>query len=75
MLDPPAKHRKAQPSPQAGRHPSFSEGGESLQGEGFDRILGGDDPDYGHVAGAPQMGTSPVEHTRRLATVQGVRQG
>ena len=75
MLDLPAKHRKAQPSPLAGRHPSFSEGDESLQGEGFDRILRGDDPDYGHVAGAPQMGTSSVEHTQRLATFQAERQG
>ena len=42
---------------------------------GFDRILRGDDPDYGHVAGAPQMGTSSVEHTQRLATFQAERQG
>ena len=46
-----------------------------MQGEGFDKILGDDDLDCGHVAGAPQMGTSSVEHTRRLATFQGVRQG
>ena len=58
----------------AGR-PEFPRRDESLQGEGFDRILRGDDPDYGHVAGAPQIGTSSVEHTRRLATFQGVRQG
>ena len=70
MLDLPAKRRKAQSSPLA--DPSFS---ESLQGEGFDRILRGDDPDYGHVAGAPQIGTSSVEHMLRLATFQGVRQG
>ena len=46
-----------------------------MQGEGFDRILEGDDLDCGHVAGAPQMGTSSVEHTRRLATFQDVRRG
>ena len=46
-----------------------------MQGEGFDRILGGDDPDLGHVTGAPQMGASSVKHTRRLATFQGVRRG
>ena len=46
-----------------------------LQREGFDAVLGGEDPDCGHVTGAQQMGTSSVEHTRRLATFQDVRRG
>jgi hypothetical protein len=46
-----------------------------LQREGFDAVLGGEDPDCGHVTGAQQMGTSSVEHRRRLATFQDVCRG
>ena len=46
-----------------------------LQREGFDAVLGGEDPDCGHVTGAQWMSASSVEHARALGDLPGCTPG
>ena len=46
-----------------------------LQREGYDAVLGGDDPDCGHVTGARWMSVSSVEHARALGDLPGCTPG